>query len=50
MRAVVVLRVLEDLSEADTASVLGVSAGTVKTQLSRAMQRLRDVLEGDDDE
>jgi RNA polymerase sigma-70 factor (sigma-E family) len=49
MRSVVALRVLEDLSEADTARLLGVSSGTVKTQLSRGMQRLRTALEDDDE-
>lgn len=42
MRAVIVLRVWEDLSEAETARVLGCSAGSVKSQMSRGMQRLRD--------
>lgn len=40
MRAVVVLRVWEDLSEAATAELLGCSTGTVKSQLSRAVDRL----------
>ncbi|MFD7643074.1 SigE family RNA polymerase sigma factor [Kitasatospora sp. NPDC059795] len=43
-RAVVVLRHLEDLSERDTATVLGCSVGTVKSQHSRAMARLRTTL------
>lgn len=43
-RAVVVLRHFEDLSEKDTAAVLGCSVGTVKSQHSRAMARLRTVL------
>jgi len=48
MRAVIVLRVWEDLSEAETARILGCSTGSVKSQMSRGMQRLRsrpDVLE-----
>lgn len=42
MRAVVVLRVYEDLSVEETARILGCSHGTVKSTLSRAMDRLRD--------
>ncbi len=44
-RATVVLRVIEDLSVAETASLLGVSPGTVKTQLSRGIERLRTALD-----
>ncbi len=44
MRAVVVLRYYEDLSEADTARTLGVSPGTVKTQASRGLARMRQAL------
>ncbi len=41
-RAVVVLRHFDDLSEQDTAAALGVSTGTVKSQLSAALTRLRE--------
>lgn len=40
-RAVVVLRWFEDLTERETAAVLGCSVGTVKSQASRAMAALR---------
>ena len=34
-------RYLLDLSEAETAAALGVARGTVKSRLSRALERLR---------
>jgi RNA polymerase sigma-70 factor (sigma-E family) len=43
-RAVVVLRIVDDLSEQDVARALGCSVGTVKANLSRGLDRLRDVL------
>jgi RNA polymerase sigma-70 factor (sigma-E family) len=47
MRAVLVLRYAEDLSEAATAEALGCSLHTVKSQTVRGLARLRTVLGAD---
>ncbi|MEE6260022.1 SigE family RNA polymerase sigma factor [Plantactinospora sonchi] len=48
-RAVLVLRFFDDLTEAQTAEVLGCSVGTVKSQTSRGIGKLRELL-GQEDE
>lgn len=45
-RAAIVLRYYEDLTETEIADVLGVSVGTVKSTVSRAMAKLRDDADG----
>ncbi len=41
-RAVLVLRVFDDLPEAQVAQVLGCATGTVKSTMARAVARLRE--------
>ena len=41
MRAAVMLRYYEDMTEAEIAQVLGISLGTVKSTVSRAVAKLR---------
>lgn len=45
MRSVVVLRYYEELTEAETAHALGMSVGSVKSQTSRGLGRLRSLLD-----
>jgi len=44
---VIYLRYFMELSVAETAETLGVAPGTVKSRLSRALNRLRQVIEGE---
>jgi len=44
-RMVLVLRYFNDLPEAEIADVLGCSTGTVKSQVSRGLSRLREMTE-----
>jgi RNA polymerase sigma-70 factor (sigma-E family) len=44
MRAALVLRHVEDLSVEETATLLGCSVGTVKSQTARGLQKLRQAL------
>jgi RNA polymerase sigma-70 factor (sigma-E family) len=46
-RATVVLRFVEDRSEAETAEILGCSVGTVKSASSRGLARMREALRDD---
>lgn len=45
MRAVLVLRFFDDMSEADVAKALHCSTGTVKSQASRGLVRMRELIE-----
>ncbi len=47
-RAVLVMRHLLELSEAEVASVLGIPVGTVKSRLNRANMALRAAIEADE--
>lgn len=44
LRSVVVARMILDYSEAETANVLGISPGTVKSRLHRGLTKLRQLL------
>lgn len=46
-RAVAVLRFYDDRSEQETAALLGISTGSVKTHSHRALAQLRTILEED---
>ena len=46
-RQVIVLRYYEELTEAETAQLLGISVGTVKSQAFKALRSLRGVLDAD---
>lgn len=43
-RSVVVLRILEGYDVKETAAMLGIAQGTVMSRLSRALEKLGDVL------
>ncbi len=45
-RTVLVLRYYEDLTEVETAAVMGVAVGTVKSQTRHALKRLRELAPG----
>ncbi|HEX4492652.1 MAG TPA: SigE family RNA polymerase sigma factor [Acidimicrobiia bacterium] len=45
-RQCIVLRYYEDLSEAQTAAMLGIAVGTVKSQTAKGLARLASIMEG----
>jgi RNA polymerase sigma-70 factor (sigma-E family) len=47
-RKAVVLRYYEDCSEAETAEILGCTVGTVKSQVSRGLARMQELLAASD--
>ena len=47
-RLVIAYRYFFELSEVEMADALGVARGTVKSRLSRAIVRLREAMEGDE--
>jgi RNA polymerase sigma-70 factor (sigma-E family) len=49
-RATIVLRFYGDFSEAETAEILGVAPGTVKSRTARAIERLRPLLKESSDD
>jgi len=49
-REVVVLRLVQDWSIAETAQALDIPPGTVQSRYSRALQRLRQILEAEDEQ
>ena len=49
-RAALVLRYYEDLTDAEIADILGVTAGTVRSNISRALANLRDHLSTEEDD
>ncbi|WP_144463723.1 RNA polymerase sigma factor [Siminovitchia fortis] len=49
-RAVVLLAYYHDLTQTETADILGIPVGTVKSRLHHAMKKLKDDLEVDGDE